>query len=314
LCLFSGKSPEAWPSKINVSLNKMVMKTTSEKKDMYAVINNMIIEKLQNGKMPWKQTWNNYGPARNYVSKKAYRGINALILNNTEFEYPLFLTFLQVKELGGHIKKGSKSIPVIYWKTLQFEKDDEIKKIPFLRYYNVFNIECVDCVKFKLPTKYVNDAIENCESIVGNMPSRPVIEHGGDQPYYNWKEDKVKVPHRDNFTTSDEYYATLFHEVSHSTGHESRLNRETCMKPAVYGSRDYCKEELVAEIATCFLCGEAGITNSTIDNSAAYIGFWLERLTHLLREDNKAFVKASAQAQKATDFILNRVEELILQE
>jgi antirestriction protein ArdC len=292
----------------------MVMKTTSEKKDMYAIINNMIMEKLQNGKAPWRQTWNDFGPARNYVSKKPYRGINALLLNTMDFEYPLFLSFLQVKELGGFIKKGSKSVEVIYWKTLEFENDEKITKIPFLRYYNVFNIECVDGVKLKLPTKYVNDSNEYCESIINDMPSKPVIEHGGDKPFYNWKEDKIKVPHRDNFILSDEYYATLFHEHSHSTGHESRLNRETCMKPAVYGSRDYCKEELVAEIATCFLCGEAGIANAIIENSAAYIQFWLERLTHLLREDNKAFIRASAQAQKATDFILNRVGEPAFQE
>jgi antirestriction protein ArdC len=292
----------------------MVMKTTSEKKDMYGIINNMIIEKLQNGRMPWKQTWNNYGPARNYVSKKAYRGINALILSNTEYEYPLFLSFLQTKELGGYIRKGSKSLEVIYWKTLEFENDDKIKRIPFLRYYNVFNVECVEGIKLKLPAKYINDSIECCENIVNEMPSKPVIDHGGDEPYYNWKEDRVKVPHRENFILSDEYYATLFHELAHSTGHVSRLNREECMKPSIYGSRDYCKEELVAEIATCFLCAEAGISNNTIDNSAAYIQFWIERLTHMLREDNKAFVRASTQAQKASDFILNKVEELTFQE
>ena len=285
------------------------MKTTNERKNMYEVINNMIMEKLQKGKMPWKQTWNNFGPARNYVSKKPYRGINALILNNTEYEYPLFLTFLQVKELGGYIKKGSKSIEVIYWKTLEFENDEKIKRIPFLRYYNVFNVDCVEGMKLNLPTRYVSDRIECCETIINDMPSKPIIEHGGDEPYYNWQDDKVKVPHRENFILSDEYYATLFHELAHSTGHESRLNREECMKPTLYGSRDYCKEELVAEIATCFLCGEAGISNNTLNNSAAYIQFWLERLTHLLREDDKAFVRASAQAQKGTDFILNRIEQ-----
>jgi antirestriction protein ArdC len=84
------------------------------------------------------------------------------------------------------------------------------------------------------------------------------------------------------------------------------------MKPSVYGSRDYCKEELVAEIATCFLCGEAGITNSILDNSSAYIQFWLERLTCMLKEDNKAFVRASALAQKATDFVMNRLEEPVV--
>jgi len=289
------------------------MKTTSERKNMYEVINNMILNKLENGEMPWKQTWNSFGPARNYVSKKPYRGINALILNNRDYEYPLYLTFLQVKDLGGYIKKGSKSIEVIYWKTLEFENDDKMKRIPFLRYYNVFNIECVDGVKLKLPSSYVNDPIDLCETIINDMPSRPVIEHGGDEPYYNWQEDRVKVPKRENFILSDEYYATLFHELAHSTGHSSRLNRDACMKPSVYGSRDYCKEELVAEISTCFLCGEAGISNKTIDNSAAYIKFWLERLTHMLREDNKAFVRAAALAQKATDFIMNRIQESILQ-
>ena len=290
------------------------MKTTGERKDMYEIINSMIMDKLKNGKMPWKQTWNNYGPARNYVSKKAYRGINAMILNNTEYDYPLFLTFLQVKELGGFIKRGSKSIEVIYWKTLQFENEDVTKRIPFLKYYNVFNVDCVEGVKLKLPTIFVNDSIYACEKIINEMPSRPIIEHGGDKPYYNWLEDRVKIPSRDNFIGSDEYYATLFHELAHSTGHTSRLNRETCMKPVAFGSPDYCKEELVAEIATCFLCGEAGISNSTIDNSSAYIQFWVERLTHLLKEDNKAFVRASALAQKATDFILNTVREAVHEE
>jgi antirestriction protein ArdC len=292
----------------------MVMKTTSERKNMYEVINNMIMHKLQNGKMPWKQTWNTFGPARNYVSKKPYRGINALVLNNTDYEYPLFTTFLQVKELGGHIKRGSKSIEVIYWKTLEFANDDKIKTIPFLRYYNVFNVDCIDGIKLKFPERYVNDPIDACETIVNDMPSKPIIEHGGDEPHYNWKEDTIKVPYRENFILSDEYYATLFHELAHSTGHESRLNREECTKPSVYGSWDYCKEELVAEIATCFLCGEAGIADNTIDNSTAYIQFWVERLTHMLKEDNKAFIRASAQAQKATDFIMNRIEEAVPQE
>lgn len=287
------------------------MKTTHERKNMYEVINNMILRKLETGTMPWKQTWNNFGPARNYVSKKTYRGINALILNNTDYEYPLFLTFLQVKGLGGYIKKGSQSIEVIYWKTLEFSEEEQVKRIPFLRFYNVFNVECVDGVKLKLPSSYANDPIDLCETLINEMPSRPLIEYGGDEPYYNWREDRIRIPRRENFLLSDEYYATLFHELAHSTGHSSRLNRDTCMKPAVYGSRDYCKEELVAEISTCFLCREAGISNTTIDNSAAYIQFWLERLTHMLREDEKTFVRAATLAQKATDFILNRVEETV---
>ena len=197
-------------------LDKMVMKTTSEKKNMYEVINNIILEKLQNGKALWRQTWNNFGPARNYVSQKPYRGISALILNNTDFESPLFLSFLQAKELGGNIKRGSKSIEVIYWKTLEFENDEKTTRIPFLPYYNVFNIEFVEGVKLKLPTKYVNDSIERCENIITDMPSKPIIEHGGYEPHYNRTADKIKVPYRDNFILSDEYYATLFHELAHA--------------------------------------------------------------------------------------------------
>lgn len=214
-----------------------------------------------------------------------------------------------MKELGGFIKRGSKSIEVIYWKTLEFENDDKVKRIPFLRYFNVFNVECVDGVKLNLPTKYVNDPIEECERIVRDMPSKPIIEHGGDEPYYNWRIDKVQIPERNNFILSEEYYATLFHELAHSTGHESRLARENCMKPWIYGSRDYCKEELVAEIATCFLCGEAGISNRILDNSAAYIKFWYERLTGILEEDQKAFVATASLAQKASDYILGPQEE-----
>jgi antirestriction protein ArdC len=284
----------------------IVMKTTTEKKDLYEMINNSILEKLQNGIAPWKQTWNDFGPARNYVNKKAYRGINALLLNNLHFEYPLYLTFLQVKELGGYIKSGAKSIEVIYWKTLEFENDDKIKRVPFLRYYNVFNIEHVKGIDLELPAKYVNDPIEHCEKIINDMPSKPIIEHGGDEPCYNWREDKVKIPHRDNFMLSEEYYATLFHELAHSTGHQSRLARENCMKPSRYGSKEYCKEELVAEIATCFLCGETGISNRIIDNSAAYIKFWHERLTQMFKEDQRTFIAASSMAQKAADYILDR--------
>lgn len=273
---------------------------------MYDVVNTMIIEKLKEGTLPWKQTWSNYGPARNYVSKKAYRGVNAIILNNTEFQYPLYLTFLQVKALGGHIVKGSKSIEVIYWKTLEFDSDDSIKRIPYLRHYNVFNIEHIRGVNFRLPLSFSNDPIEACDTIISDMPLRPQIKHGGDQPCYNWMEDRVNVPYRESFITSDEYYATLFHELAHSTGHTSRLHRATCMTSSVYGSEQYCTEELVAELATCFLCAEAGIGNTTIDNSSAYINFWLERLTHILKQNNKAFVHAASMAQKAADWILRR--------
>ena len=282
------------------------MTTTIERQNAYARVNEMIMERLQNGVAPWRQTWNSFGPARNYMSKKAYRGINSLILNNTPHEYPLFLTFHQVKEMGGWVRKGSKSIEVIYWKTLQYEKDEKITRIPFLRFYNVFNIDCVDGVRLKLPKPYVNDPIGTCEDVIANMPSRPTIRHGGDEPSYDIHQDVVSIPMRENFVLSDEYYSTLFHELAHATGHASRLDREGCRSSRAFGSIPYCKEELVAEMASCFLCGECGIVNKTIDNSTAYISWWIDRLKQMIGEDERCLIKTSALAQKAVDYILRR--------
>jgi antirestriction protein ArdC len=282
------------------------MTATTERKNAYARVNEMIKERMQQGVAPWKQTWSSFGPARNYMSKKAYRGINALILNNTPHEYPLFLTFRQVKEMGGYVRRGSKSIEVIYWKTLQYENEEKVTRIPFLRFYNVFNIDCVDGIRLKLPTSYVNDPIETCESVINDMPLRPVIRHGGDEPSYDILHDMIRIPARENFILSDEYYSTLFHELAHATGHSSRLDREGCRSSHAFGSILYCKEELVAEMTSCFLCGECGIVNKTIDNSSAYISWWVDRLKRLTSEDERCLVRASVLAQKAVDYILRR--------
>lgn len=303
------------------------MKTKKEKTDVYEMINNMILEKLQQGTLPWKKTWNSFGPARNYVTNKPYRGLNALILGmiGANFDYPLFMTFNQAKQLGGFVKKGSKGFPVIFWKKLYYSEEtskrimpdelkdhdpDDVKVVPLLRYYKVFNIDSIEGVEFKLPGgNYVNNPIERCENIILDMPNRPALLKGGDQPKYNPVKDIVKVPDIRDFTSEAEFYAAFFHELAHSTGHSSRLNRETLTKPASFGSKIYCQEELVAEVASCFLCNEAGIMNDVIDNSAAYIKHWHERLTEILKEDKRFFIKASAEAQKAADYILNRLED-----
>ncbi len=240
------------------------MKTIKDKTDVYEMINNMILEKLQQGTLPWKKTWNSFGPARNYVTNKPYRGFNALILGmiGANFDYPLFMTFNQVKQLGGFVKKASKGFPVIFWKKLYYSEEtskrimpdelkdhdpDDVKVIPLLRYYNVFNIDSIEGVEFKLPGgNYVSNPIERCENIILDMPNRPALIKGGDQPKYNPAKDVVKVPDIKDFTSEAEYYAALFHELGHATGHVSRLNRETLTKPAAFGSKIYCQEELVA--------------------------------------------------------------------
>jgi antirestriction protein ArdC len=118
--------------------------------------------------------------------------------------------------------------------------------------------------------------------------------------YYSPAEDIVAMPNRERFENEAGYFATLFHELIHSTGHASRLNRATVTESAGFGSNPYCREELVAEMGAAFLCGQAGIAESTLENSAAYVQNWLEQL----QNDKKLIVQAAAQAQKAADFIL----------
>ncbi len=298
--------------------------TASAKTDLYERINQLILEKLRQGTAPWKMSCSSYGPVRNYVSGKRYRGINALLLGCMDYEYPLFMTFNQVKTLGGTLKKGSKSIPVVYWKRLVYasengnsvvqdseKENDDVKVVPFLKYYNVFNIACVEGVDFKLPAKSIaHDPIESCERIISRMPTPPVIRYTGNQPCYIPALDEVRVPPISRFDSAGEFYNTLYHELSHATGHTSRLDRPTLTTPAKYGSEAYSKEELVAEIAACFLCGHAGIDCQILENSVSYIGHWLNKLTGLLEENHKFFVQASAQAQKAADYILNAQEDV----
>ncbi|MEI6358547.1 MAG: zincin-like metallopeptidase domain-containing protein [Verrucomicrobiota bacterium] len=134
------------------------------------------------------------------------------------------------------------------------------------------------------------------------MPQRPVIKHGMNMASYSPGSDMVNMPDRTRFQSEDHYYATLFHELVHSTGHEKRLKRASIMERNGYGSDPYAKEELIAEMGSAFLCGYAGIEDRTIDSSAAYLEGWLKQL----KEDKTLIVHAAAQAQKATDFILSR--------
>jgi antirestriction protein ArdC len=138
------------------------------------------------------------------------------------------------------------------------------------------------------------------EEIVGFMPKRPEIKHGMRKAFYSPGEDIIAMPDRARFEDERGYYGTLYHELIHATGHGSRLNRATLTESQGFGSNPYCKEELIAEMGAAFLCGQAGIAERTVENSAAYIQNWLQAL----QNDNKLIVQAAGQAQKAADFIL----------
>lgn len=268
---------------------------------VYEIVTNRIIEQLEKGVIPWRKPWSN-GKLRfpiNWVTKKPYRGINRWILPAGEYA-----TFRQIQEAGGRVKKGEKSHIVVYWNW--FEKEDEetgeLVKIPFLKYYNVFeiNTQCEGLEsRFKTET-FDHDPVEEAEKIVRGYADCPEIRFESGQAYYHKVLDYISVPPLKDFKNPHEYYSTLFHEMVHSTGHPNRLNRHGIAAPAAFGDESYSKEELVAEMGAAMLCVVCGIENSTIENSAAYIASWLEKL----RNDKRLVVHAAAQAQKAADYIL----------
>jgi antirestriction protein ArdC len=274
------------------------------KKDVYQIITDRIIKLLESGTVPWHRPWKGGSETpRNFVSRKAYRGINLFLLKAAGFTSPYWLSFKQAQDLDANVKKGEKSFPVIFWKMFEAEENGEMKKIPFLRYHSVFNV--AQCEGITLPTppevKSVFHPIEKCEEVVARMPRPPAIEHGGGRACYSPSEDKVSMPEAKVFETPHAYYGTLFHELTHSTGHVSRLNRKEVTDIIHFGSTPYSREELVAEMGAAFLSGHCEIENTILDQSASYIDHWLEKLKH----DHKLVVQAAAQAQKACDFILD---------
>jgi len=278
--------------------------SASKRGSVYEQITERIVALLEKGTVPWRKPWKaNSGLPRNLVSKKAYRGINVLLLHAMSYESPFWLTFRQAMELGGSVRKGEKACPVVFWKQHEVEDKEtgEKEKIPMMRFYYVFNVAQCDGLKnIPAPVETPFSAPTKPEEIVAFMPKRPEIKHGMRKAFYSPGEDIIAMPDRERFDDEAGYYATLYHEMTHSTGHRSRLNRPTLTESEGFGSNPYCKEELIAEMGAAFLCGQAGIAERTEENSAAYIQNWLEAL----KNDKSLIVQAAGQAQKAADFIL----------
>ena len=276
-----------------------------KKFDVYEMVNNQIIDRLKQGVVPWHQPWESTSRVpRNLISNRVYRGFNFFFLQSYNFENPYFLTWNQIQEIGGSVKKGSVSYPVIFWKILETTlKDGTIDRVPYLRYYRVFNVESVFGIESRIPDPEQNNndfnPIEICENLVSNWTDCPKIEHNHPMAAYYPTLDKVMMPKPHDFFSGQEYYSTLFHELIHSTGHRNRLNRHEKFPNHQFGSRDYSQEELVAEMGATYLAALCGIENKIIDNSAAYIKSWLSKLL----DDNKFFVQACSYAQRAVDYI-----------
>ncbi|ALM50300.1 hypothetical protein AMR72_16265 [Flavobacterium psychrophilum] len=297
---------------------------------------------------PWESKYygKGYTMPFNFVTKKMYRGINRILLTGFKpLENPFFLTFKQINDLKGKLKKGSKGTEVVYFTKLYiyhdakkkidistYDKDkfkgmlssfglpiDNIEKhaLPILKYYKVFNGVDIEGIDFDL-ANFKHGLIDNprpaddehrmpvCEAIIKIYPD-PSPKHvfGGDSASYNSGSDILKMPYLTDFNTAQEYYTTFFHELAHSTGHHSRLSRNLRNR---FGSKEYAFEELIAEFSATFLSAEAGIIFHTSKNSAAYLKGWNAALTHL-KDDNRFLMRAATQAQKAADFILQYDEK-----
>lgn len=280
------------------------------KKSVYDMVTERIIEQLENGVIPWNRPWTGVKTGSyNRVSGKPYSLLNQMLLKHKGGEYA---TFKQWTEAGGKVRKGENSEIIVFWKIQPVEekKEDgtkEIKQIPFLRYYNVFHISQVDGVE---PTDIVKltelEPVKEAERIKEEYKTREnikIIETITNEAFYNPSSDYIKVPCKEQYNNIEEFYSTLFHEMVHSTGHITRLNRLSTGATAHFGSETYSKEELVAEIGSASLLNILGIeTQKTFKNSSAYIQNWLQ----VLKNDNKFIVSASSKAEKAVKYILDQ--------
>ncbi len=288
---------------------------------VYEVISSQIVEQLERGVVPWARPWKVDGLApSNLVSRRPYRGINVFLLGFRAASTPWWLTFRQANALGGAVRAGERSTPVILWRWIDRRgrevegKDTGVHngwrrgdRIPVLRYYSVFNLdqtEGIDPAKAPSTEACALAEVPTAEEIVASFPDPPAIEHRA-QPraFYRPATDSVTMPPRAAFDRTEGYYSTLFHELTHATGHAKRLARPSFDKnhAAPFGSEPYAREELVAELGAAFLCGEAGIAPD-IPNSTAYIDHWRQHLSR----DSRLVVTAAQQAQRAADYVLGR--------
>ena len=283
--------------------------------DLYQTVTDQIVAMLEAGVVPWRSPIlgrSKAGHPKNLNTGRQYRGVNVFLLAFTAYAKgygsSYWMTFNQARERGGNVRKGEKSSMVVFWK--QYETKDkqtgEPLNVPVLRYYNVFNAEQVDGVEIPDAVKYQPiefNPIDEAEKIAAGYVGGPGVNHdGGQQAFYRPATDSVHLPERTRFASVEEYYSTLFHELSHSTGHSSRIDRAIDTNPKPFGSADYGKEELIAEMSAAFLCSQAGIQPAVIGNQAAYLGGWLKQI----KADKKLVISAAGQAQRAADWICSQ--------
>ena len=278
---------------------------SQSKQSVYEIVTNRIIAEMEAGVIPWRKPWQTEAP-KNLSSGKAYRGVNVFLLGLRGYASPWWLTYQQALQRGGHVRKGEKGSTVVFWKWNAREvKDADGEKhtehSPILRYYTVFNVAQCDDIAAPVASLPPVNPIATADGLCADMPNPPQRAQS-DHAAYRPSTNTVLMPAMQSFTSAESFYSTLFHEMTHATGHASRLARPHIMEVAYFGSDDYSREELVAEMGASMLCAVAGIESRTVSNSAAYIQSWLR----VLKGDSRLVVVAAAQAQKAADYILGK--------
>jgi antirestriction protein ArdC len=276
----------------------------SHHSSVYSIVTEQILKQLESGTAPWRRPWQTAPPC-NLISQKEYRGINTFLLAASGMPSKYWLTYAQAAKLGGHVKAGEHGSTVVFWNIGEEEvnpKSGKLSKPCLLRYYKVFNLSQTEGISNKLGLAEQSATpvpdIDACESLVTAMPNAPQFKLS-DRASYSPSADVVAMPPKSVFNSSEGYYATLFHELTHSTGHASRIGREGIEEVNGFSTELYSKEELIAEMGSAMLCGVTGIAPAILENSAAYLRSWIK----VLRGDSKLLVTAASQAQKAADYI-----------
>lgn len=279
--------------------------------DIYSAITDRIIAALEEGNIPWHKPWTGgKSGCISYSTGKPYSLLNHILLGGQAGEY---ITFKQATLAGGHVRKGEKSKFVVFWKPFETVNNEtgETEQHFYLRYYNVFHLDQVEgisprwTVSVRPATDLAPDA--TADAIIRDYKDRSGVTlriTESDRAYYQPSTDTVVVPQLSQYQKQEEFYSTLFHELTHSTGHHSRLDRISDI--AAFGSHEYSKEELCAELGAAFLVNHCGLeSESSFQNSAGYIQGWLKAL----KDDKRLIVSAAGAAEKAVNMILNRKED-----
>ena len=296
------------------------MKTKVNKSDEFCKeLTEKFCAMIESGVDPFTAAYSKMGGfARNAISGDIYGGVNQLVLGDfCEWENPYFLTFKQAKAAGGSVRRGEKGARCVYYNIMKKERPDgKEDKVPFMKFYTVFNIaqcENLDESKLKVTThkldRWHHSREEGAEAVVAAMPCAPAIKEieGFAAPSYAPALDLVKMPTLAQYRTAPQFYRTLFHELAHSTGHKKRLNRRGVMetKGRMNADDGYSREELVAELASSYCLARLGIATEEVQkDTAAYLASW----TKALREDTRAIMSASGKAFKAMQYIFGEYE------